>query len=258
MDLKLSGRTALVTGASAGIGTGVAEVLDCSCDRHHEAPMLRRLTFAALILAAAVSSASGIEALLGDAFVTLPPPAGFCELTPRYEFEASVADSSSNSLKSAGIRLLAMSADCGQLDETRAGKRRMLDDVVQYRAQIADIEKPPKESIAQTCATLRAHDGIVGDITARIAATIEKLKINETGVIGVLAEDKNACYVATLQRLRAEAGTEKARVGVIAATILGNRSVGVFHDAVYQNPETIDTMLAKLKDNVATLVAANP
>jgi 3-oxoacyl-[acyl-carrier protein] reductase len=27
MDLKLSGRTALVTGASAGIGTGVAEVL---------------------------------------------------------------------------------------------------------------------------------------------------------------------------------------------------------------------------------------
>ena len=222
--------------------------------------MLSRLAFAALILAAAVSGASGIEALLGDAFVTLPPPAGFCELTPRYEIEGYIADNTAKILKGAGIRLLAISADCGQLDEMRAYRRRVLDDVALYRAQIADLEKPPKQTIAQTCASLRAenNNAVADDINGRLADAIEKLKASETRFVAVLAEDKNACYAATLQKFKSEAGTEKARVAMVAVTILGNRSVNVIHSAIYQNPDTLGTMLTRLKGNVAALVAANP
>jgi hypothetical protein len=220
---------------------------------------MTRLTLAALILAAAVSRASGLAAMLGDAFVTLPPPAGFCELTPQYEFDANMVAVNSAFLKKAGFKLLVMSADCGELAEARAGRRLMLDDVAQYRAPIAEIDKPPTQSIAQRCATLRTQgNAAVGDIDARLAGALEKIKTNETGYIGVLAEDQNACYIALLQKLRTEAGTEKTQAGVYAVTIIGNRTIGVYRFAVYQNPDTINAMLAKLKGDVAALIAANP
>jgi hypothetical protein len=222
--------------------------------------MLSRPIVAALILAAAVSPASSLEALLGGAFVTLPPPAGFCELTPRYEFDGRTVAIISALLKNAGNKLLLMSADCGQLADARAGRRLLLDDVVHYQARIAEIEKPPTESITQTCTILRTqgNNAVVGDMNARLAGTIENIKTNETSFIGVLAEDNNACYAAILQKLRTEAGTEKTQVGVYAVTIIHNRSISVYRYAAYQNPGMINAMLAKLKGDVAALIAANP
>src|SRR4051812_44238062 len=51
--------------------------------------LLGRLTLAALVLAASASGALGLAAMIGDAFVKLPPPADFCELTPQYEFDGN-------------------------------------------------------------------------------------------------------------------------------------------------------------------------
>jgi hypothetical protein len=224
--------------------------------------MLGRSTFAALILAAAVSSASGLEALLGDAFITLPPPAGFCDLTPRYEFDGSMVANFSGLLKKAGIRLLAMSADCGQLSEARAGRRRLFDDVVQYQTRIATVDKPPAESVAQTCTTLRAQgDAILAnrvDLNARIESAIKEIKIDETHFIGVLAEDANACYAGVIQKARTEVGTDKTQITMWGVTIVRNRSIAVYRYAVYQNPDTVKAVLSKLKRDVAALIAANP
>ena len=221
--------------------------------------MLSRAAFAALILLAGAYSASGLEAMLGDVFVTLPPPAGFCELTPRYEFDGRVANDISKLLKQAGIRLLAMSADCGQLADARAGRRRLLDEMAQYQARMATIDKQPSESVAQACTTLRTQgNAIMGDINARLVGMLEKLKIIESRFIGVLGEDKNACYAAILYTLRTDTGTEMTQVEVHAATIIRNRSIGIFRYAAYQNPDTVDAVLAKLKVNVAALIAANP
>jgi hypothetical protein len=222
--------------------------------------MLNRPTFAALVLAVSVSGASGLEALLGDAFVTLPPPAGFCELTPRYEFAGRVVAIASAYLRGAGIRLLTMSADCDQLAEAREGRRRQVDDVVQYQVEIADEKRPPVFSIERMCWILRiqSKSPIGSDINARLAGTIEKIKVNEASSIGVVAEDKNACYTAMLHKAWTEAGTEKTLVGLHAATIISNRVIGVRRYTVYQNPDTINAMLEKLKGDVAALIAANP
>ncbi|HEV2958130.1 MAG TPA: hypothetical protein VGX95_18610 [Xanthobacteraceae bacterium] len=219
--------------------------------------MLGRPIFAALIVAA---SASGLEAMLGDAFVTLPPPAGFCELTPQYEFDGRLANDISKLLKQAGIRLLAMSADCAQLADARAGRRWLLDDVTEYQARMATIDKPPSESVAQTCTTLRGQgNAILGDVNVRLAGMmLDNTKIIESSFIGVRGEDKNACYAAILHKLRTAAGTEKTQVEMYAATIISNRSIGVFRYAAYQNKDTVDALLAKLKANVAALIAANP
>lgn len=221
--------------------------------------MLSRPTFAALILGVAVSGASGLEAFIGDVFVTLPPPAGFCELTPRYEFDGRTSAIVSAYLRGSGIRLLAMSADCDQLAEAREGKRREVDDVVQYQVEIGDEKTPPVLSIVKMCSILRlqSKSPIGTDINARLAGTIEKIKVSETGFIGVIGEEENACYAAMLSKAWTETGTQKVLVGLHAATIIRNRAIGVRRYAVYQNPDTINTMLAKLKGDVAALIAAN-
>jgi hypothetical protein len=41
-------------------------------------------------------------------------------------------------------------------------------------------------------------------------------------------------------------------------TIIRNRSIAVNRFAVYQNPDTVSAVLAKLKADVAALSAANP
>jgi hypothetical protein len=222
--------------------------------------MLSRLTFAALVLAIAASGAWGREAMLGDAFVTMPPPAGFCELTPRYEFDGHTVSVVSAYLQGAGVRLLVMSADCDQLAEAREGRRRQLDDIVQYRVEIANMKTPSVFSIARWCSILRiqSNSPIGTDINARLANTIKKIKVNEAGSLGVIAEDKDACYTATLHKVWTETGTEKMLMGLQAAIVVNNRDISVHHYAVYRNPDTINAMLPKLKDNVAALIAANP
>ena len=220
--------------------------------------MLNRPTFAVLILAASLSGASGLEAMLGDASVSLPPPSGFCELTPRHQFDGRTFTLASAAFQKGGSRLLAMSADCGQLHEARRGRQRRLDDLAEYNVQIAEMEKPPADSIAQVCARIRQGSASEGDASARLAQAIDQVKTGETRAFGVVAEDKDACYGAMLQKYRSEAGRERTRVGMFAFTIVGNRPIRLAHYTVYQSPVTIDDLLSRLKRNVAALVAANP
>jgi hypothetical protein len=100
-------------------------------------------------------------------------------------------------------------------------------------------------------------EALIGDAFARLAGIVEKIKVNQTGSIGVIGEDKNGCYSAILYKAWSE-GTQKMLVRLDAATVLSKRAIAVRRYAVYQNPETIDAILAKLEDNVAALIAANP
>jgi hypothetical protein len=161
--------------------------------------MLGRPTLAAVILAASASGAWGLEAMLGDVFVTLPPSAGFCELTPRYEFDGRMVAFMSKALQKSGNKLLAMSADCDQLAEARVGRRRSLDDVVAYQTVIAAVDKPPTASVARICTLLRTQGnadlaGEWPDFKARLDGIVEGIKRNERKILGVLAEDANVCY----------------------------------------------------------------
>src|SRR5882724_71553 len=117
--------------------------------------LLGRLTFAALVLAVSASGALGLAAMIGDTFIKLPPPAGFCELTPRYEFDGRAVAVVSAYMAGDGIKLLAVSADCNQLAEARDGKRQ-LDDVVAYLIFNSDMKMPTPFSVAAKCKTLRA------------------------------------------------------------------------------------------------------
>ncbi len=133
--------------------------------------MLSRFAF--LFLLAAASSAMAGQAQMGDVSVTLPPPAGFCELSEIDPSDKRMLTIVGGLLEKSGNKLLSMSADCAQLTSWRSGQRRLLDDYAQYQAQLAIIDKPPSEAIAQTCATLREEGNkIVAQQTPDIKARV--------------------------------------------------------------------------------------
>jgi hypothetical protein len=224
--------------------------------------MLGRPTFAALIPATASVVLAG-EATLGDVSVILPPPAGFCEFDASNPIDNRAITPISHVLEKSGNKLLGASADCGQLADWRLGKRQLLDDYTTYQRRIVLMDKPPTESVGQRCKIPRARGNTIvaeqlPDIKARVESVLANVKVNEMSFIGVLAEDPNACYAGLIQKIRTEAGTDKTQLTVTATSIIRNRLIYVVRHAVYQNPDTVKAVLAKLKAEVAALIAANP
>jgi hypothetical protein len=225
--------------------------------------MLSRLSFAALALVlAAASSALAAEATIGGVSVSLPPPGGFCELSASNSSDQRMISTLTDLLAKSGNKLLAMSADCGQLADWRTGKRKLLDDFAQYQTPIASMDKPPSETVAQTCATLRAEGEKIlanqmPDIKARVESTLSQIKMNETRFIGVLGEDPDACYAGLIQKIHTEAGTDKTQVTMFAVTLTKAKSVFVYRFSVYHDPHSVDAVLGKIKVDVAALTAAN-
>jgi hypothetical protein len=224
--------------------------------------MLSRLTFAALLVAAASSSALAAQANIGGVSVNLPPPGGFCELSVSNESDKRMITTLSGLLEKSGNKLLSMSADCRQLSDWHTGKRQLLDDYAQYQTPIGSMDKPPSETVAQTCKTLRDEGNKIlanqlPDIKQRVESTLSKIKMNETVFLGVLAEDSNACYAALVQNIHTEANTDKTQITVFAVTIVKNKSVFSYRFSVYRNPQTADIVLGKIKSDVGAMIAAN-
>src|SRR5262249_61282340 len=83
---------------------------------------------AAFLALAVASGAWAAEVTIGGVPITLPVPAGFCELSADHSFDIRMQTDFGGSLERTGSRLLAISADCRQLADTRAGKRVGLGD----------------------------------------------------------------------------------------------------------------------------------
>jgi hypothetical protein len=220
---------------------------------------LGRLTLAAFFLAVSGSGALSLAAMIGDTFVKLPPPAGFCELTPQYEFDGHALQVISAYMAGESIKLLAMSADCNQLAEAREGKGR-IDDTASYLIFNADMKMPTPFSVASKCKTLRAVNNIpVGtDVDARLASILEKINVGESGSLGVINEDENACYTGTLTRQKNVDGKLRLFINLQANTVVQTKAIMVRRQAVYRDLDTIKAVLAKFKSDVAAFIAANP
>jgi hypothetical protein len=82
-------------------------------------------------------------------------------------------------------------------------------------------------------------------------------KYNEQSFVGVLAEDGEACYAGLITKIRTEAGTDKTQLSLFAITTIKNRALFVYRFTVYKNSDTVNDVLAKLKIDVAAMIAAN-
>jgi hypothetical protein len=214
-----------------------------------------RTCLALLLLVAVTTAAIAVEAVIQGESVSLPAPAGFCELSEsdrsdeRLIFMLGTRYTQHN-------RLLSVSADCGQLADWHAGKRRLLDDLAHYVSS-ERVHAPPQLCIAFRSWGPKIQPNYAPDIKAAAEARFQHLKglkrLTGDGPIGALAEDPDTCYGAFLIKY----DTDTFRLKLVAYTIVKNRQLYVDRYRPYTGPDSAIDALAKLKEIVAALHAAN-
>jgi hypothetical protein len=204
------------------------------------------------------------QAQIGSVTLMLPAPEGHCQLTEQQPADARAIKVIGDALAGTQNELLAVSADCGQLEAWRASTVPALDDHAQYQTPIPakDLYYPRAPSVKQFCANARAQGektaaGATPDLNTRLEAAIKGAKYNETSFLGVLAEDDDACYFGQLLKMRTEIGTEKNQVTISATTLVKGKILFYNLYTVYRGPDTVPAALARHQRNVPALLAAN-
>jgi hypothetical protein len=206
------------------------------------------------------SDAMAAQAKVEGVSIALPVPAGFCELSSGNPTDHRMLDTIGEALtKARGNQLLAMSADCRQLAEWRDG-RRLLGDYGQYQAP--RMATASDETFRQTCAALRQQGGrsfaeLKSDAKSRMEESIRQMKVNEQRFAGFLGEEPTACYIALLQKLKAEEGADVTQLTVLAITMVRGKFLFVNRYAPFVNADSIAETWAKLKLTIAALQDAN-
>src|SRR6476619_4812425 len=112
-------------------------------------PCTAAICVAATMLLAATTSHCAVAAdvRIGEVIVRLPPPDRYCELDPVVGSDGVRLGSVHATLKKAGMRLLAMSAVCTDLEAWRLDQTRELDHWAEYqtsvRLDVASLPHPP-------------------------------------------------------------------------------------------------------------------
>jgi hypothetical protein len=228
--------------------------------------LMRRIAIATRVCAClclfldAASDAMAAQAKVEGVSIALPVPAGFCELSSGNPTDQRILETIGEALaKARGNQLLAMSADCRQLADWRDG-RRLLGDYGQYQAP--RIAAANDETFRQTCAALRSQGGrsfanTKNETKAKMEDSIRQMKVNDQRFAGFLGEDPTACYIALLQKLKAEEGPDVTQVTVLAITMVKGKFLFVNRYAPYLNADSIAETLAKLKLTITALQEAN-
>lgn len=206
------------------------------------------------------SGAMAAQVKVEGVAINLPTPAGFCELSSGNPTDQRMLETIGEALaKARGNQLLAMSADCRQLADWRDG-RRLLGDYGQYQAP--RIAAANDETFRQTCAALRSQGGrsfanLKSDAKTRMEESVRQMKVNEQRFAGFLGEDPTACYIALLQKLKAEEGPDVTQLTVLAITMVKGKFLFVNRYAPYVDSDSIAETWAKLKLTIAALQEAN-
>jgi hypothetical protein len=226
--------------------------------------MLLRATFAVVAGLAFVGIGVAKDYQVGSATIALPAPEGFCELSEHQPADARVINVIDDLVAGTQNELLAVSADCSQLQAWRAGKLPTLDDYAQIQTPVSgrDADVPRAATVKELCASMRAEGGktiaeATPDLNTRVEAAVKGGKFNETGFLGVLAEDADVCYFGLLTKNRAENGVEETQVVVSATTVVKGRVVSYSLHVLYHGPDTATVTLARHRRNIAALLAAN-
>jgi hypothetical protein len=223
---------------------------------------------AAVVLFASLLSlpCHGKEARVGEAALSLTTPAGQCELDPSKPGDARMLEVTERAVSGVGNQILGFYADCKQLTDWRTGKRPLLEDFAQYQTLASAASAPgpaaPEEAIKQLCSQQRQEGeklmtGLAPTMKARVEEAVRGVTVNQTRFLGVVGEEPGVCYSAMAQRIKAENGKDVTLIAVFATTYIKGKIVFYYLYSPYRSAQTVTTLQAKHRINVAALLEAN-
>lgn len=206
------------------------------------------------------------EARIGETALALTSPAGQCELDRGQPGDARMLEVTERAVSSVGNQMLGFYADCKQLTDWRTGKRPLLEDFAQYQTLASAANSPaapaPDEAIKQLCSQQRQEGeklmtGLAPTMKARVEEAVRGVTVNQTRFLGVVGEEPGVCYSALAQRIRAENGKDVTLIAVFATTYIKGKIVYYYLYSPYRSAQTVTSVLARHKINVAALLQAN-
>jgi hypothetical protein len=214
-----------------------------------------------------VTPAGAKQANIGAMAFNLPMPDGYCELDGANQSDARLIKFMNDAFAASGNRLIAEFVDCKQLADWRIGKRKLLDDYVQYQTEVRFIDSslPAKDAAdlaKASCDNLRsqgekATGQATSDINTRLDQISKTIRYSESRFLGVVADEPPVCYAAMLQKLATDVGTEKIQIALWGTTPVKGKLIHYYLFSPYTNSDTLMHMLAKHKANVDALIKAN-
>lgn len=210
-------------------------------------------------------SAESAGTKIGNVTVELVAPPGLCKLNSNNPADNWLLTTSEKALAGRN-RLLALFADCKELDEWRDHRRPLLDHTISYQTPLktsgVDIPTAPGPFIKQSCEQMRQQsktfDAKTSDLNARLEASMVGIKLNEQRTLGVLDEEPSVCYYGLIQKILAQTGTEKTAVSIIAGTLLKGKIVFLKLTAPYEGAASAAQLLEMQKKAMAAFLLANP
>jgi hypothetical protein len=201
---------------------------------------------------------------IGGRAVNLAVLPGFCRMDENHPIDRMLL-TQVRGATAGKSELLTQMVECKQLEEVRAGNRTMLDDFsqVQVALQAKDMDARGQESelIKSVCAAMKAQGDkmvtdMLPDVKARVAKAAQGLTLGGVSNLGVLAEDKNACYVGLIQNISFGATTRNL-LTVYANTIVNGRFLYIYRFAAPAETQSVEKLLSELRAYIDAQVAAN-
>lgn len=224
---------------------------------------MRKVLLAFLLL---VAPAAADTVKVAGADVAIVLPAGYCELQPNDKSDARVLAAIRGMIEPIGNSLLSAAAECSVLPKWRSRQVSRLASMTQYqfynRETKEGTRKETDEAVAAVCNELRATgkkqmDDMNPSVKARAAKVMEKIEYGKIEMVGVTGEEPGACYVALLQKFRAEDKTDVVQLVTYATTLVKGRWVYFYLFNDYENADSVEKSLAMHRKNVRAFLTAN-
>jgi hypothetical protein len=196
--------------------------------------------------------------LLGQ-IVNAAIPTGFCEVG-NHPADAEMVGRTREVIGNSN-QILALFADCKELDDLRKGKRLMLDNYGQILAQTPKGQLRAIKGVSRSeyIQKISAKSGNMPDALKqaenRVKQYVPKYQSHES--LGLLGTDTNGLYVGLLMSMTDDTGRARSILGVVGMTLVKEFSITINLYQVYKNSPDLRGLLSRQQGAIASLVNAN-